>query len=67
MIVTVDEAKAHLRIEDDDEDVYLESLITRAQAVAEDFCRTAFAMEGFFFPYLRDSCATCLCHPVQAG
>ena len=43
MIVTVDEAKAHLRIEDDDEDVYLESLITRAQAVAEDFCRTAFA------------------------
>ena len=40
MIVTVDEAKAHLRIEDDDEDVYLESLITRAQAVAEDFCRT---------------------------
>lgn len=43
MIVTVDEAKAHLRIEDDDEDVYLESLITRAQAVAGDFCRTAFA------------------------
>ena len=43
MIVTVDEAKAHLRIEDDDEDVYLESLITRAQAVAEDFCRVPFS------------------------
>ena len=46
MIVTVDEAKAHLRIEDDDEDVYLESLITRAQAVAEDYCRVPFSEEA---------------------
>ena len=43
MIVTVDEVKTHLRIEDDDEDMYLESLIAQAQAVAEDFCRTQFS------------------------
>ena len=43
MIVTVDEVKTHLRIEDDVEDMYLESLIAQAQAVAEDFCRTQFS------------------------
>ena len=43
MIVTVEEVKTHLRIEDDDEDMYLESLISQAQAVAEDFCRTQFS------------------------
>ena len=43
MIVTIDEVKAHLRIEDDDEDDYLENLIAQAQAVAEDFCRTQFS------------------------
>ena len=43
MIVTVDEVKTHLRIEDDDEDMYLESLISQAQAVAQDFCRTQFS------------------------
>lgn len=43
MIVTVDEVKTHLRIEDDDEDMYLESLIAQAQAVAEDFCLTQFS------------------------
>lgn len=43
MIVTVDEVKAHLRIEDDDEDEYIESLIQQAQAVAEDYCRVSFA------------------------
>ena len=43
MIVTVDEVKNHLRIEDDDEDMYLESLIAQAQAVAEDFFRTQFS------------------------
>jgi len=42
VVVTVDEVEVHLRIEDDDEDEYLESLITQAQAVAEDFCRTEF-------------------------
>lgn len=35
--------QTHLRIEDDDEDMYLESLIAQAQAVAEDFCRTQFS------------------------
>ena len=43
MIVTIDEVKAHLRIEDDDEDDYLENLIAQAQSVAEDFCRTQFS------------------------
>ena len=43
MIVTVDEVKTHLRIEDDDEDMYLYSLISQSQAVAEDFCRTQFS------------------------
>ena len=42
MIVTVDEVKVHLRIEDDEEDAYLETLIGQGQAVAEDYCRTQF-------------------------
>ena len=42
MILTVDEVKARLRIEDDDEDAYLESLIRQGQAVAEDYCRVSF-------------------------
>ena len=42
MVVTVAEFKAHLRIQYDDEDGYLESLIRQAQAAAEDFCRVAF-------------------------
>ena len=42
MILTVDEVKTHLRIEDDDEDDYLAGLIAQAQAVAEDFCRSEF-------------------------
>ena len=42
MILTADDVKQHLRIEDDEEDDYIESLIRQAQAVAEDFCRTAF-------------------------
>ena len=42
MILTVDEVKVHLRIEDDDEDDYLESLILQSQAAAEDFCRVSF-------------------------
>ena len=42
MIVTVPEAKAHLRIQYEDEDEYLASLIAQAQAAAEDFCRVAF-------------------------
>ena len=43
MIVSVDEVKMHLRIQHDEEDSYLESLIMKAQAAAEDYCRTSFA------------------------
>ncbi len=42
MILTADDVKLHLRIEEDDEDEYIETLIAQAQAAAEDFCRTAF-------------------------
>ena len=35
MLVSVDEVKTHLRIDQDEEDVYLESLIRQAQAAAE--------------------------------
>ena len=43
MIVTVDEVKTHLRIQCDEEDAYLTSLIVQAQAAAEDYCRTQFS------------------------
>ena len=43
MIVTVDEVKTHLRIQHDEEDGYLESLIRQAQAAAEDYCRVQFS------------------------
>ena len=42
MILTVDEVKVHLRIEEDDEDEYIASLIRQAQSTAEDFCRVSF-------------------------
>ena len=42
MILTVPEVKTHLRIEDNDEDAYLGTLIAQAQATAEDFCRVEF-------------------------
>lgn len=42
MILTADDVKLHLRIEEDDEHEYIETLIAQAQAAAEDFCRTAF-------------------------
>ena len=42
MILTVDEVKSHLRIQHDEEDELLESLIAQAQAAAEDFCRVEF-------------------------
>ena len=43
MIVTVDEVKTHLRIQHDEEDGYLESLIRQAQATAEDYCLVQFS------------------------
>ena len=42
MIVTVAEAKTHLRIQHDSEDSYLRLLIEQAQTSAEDFCRVSF-------------------------
>ena len=42
MIVSLDHLKQHLRIQQDDEDDLLMSLIMQAQAAAEDFCLTAF-------------------------
>ena len=42
MAVTVDEVKAHLRIQHDEEDGLLESLLKQAQAAANDFCRADF-------------------------
>jgi len=42
MVLTVDEAKQHLRIDYDEEDELIEKLITQAQAAAEDFCRVSF-------------------------
>ena len=45
MILTTDEVKVHLRIEEDDEDEYIASLIRQAQSAAEDFCRTSFEPE----------------------
>ena len=46
MIVTLDEVKTHLRIQHDEEDEYLESLIAQAQTAAEDYCRVSFEEPG---------------------
>ena len=45
MIITLAEAKTHLRIEHDEEDEYLTGLILQAQAAAEDYCRVKFSEE----------------------
>lgn len=42
MVLTVDEVKAHLRIEEDEEDEVISTLIRQSQATAEDFCRVQF-------------------------
>ena len=47
MIVTLSELKEHLRVQHDEEDSYLESLLRQAQQVAETFCRVSFE------PYLN--------------
>lgn len=46
MIVTVEEAKTHLRIESDEENDFIASLIAQAQAAAVDFCRVEFEEPG---------------------
>ena len=45
MLITLSEAKTHLRIEHDEEDEYLTGLIRQAQAAAEDYCRVTFPDE----------------------
>jgi uncharacterized phage protein (predicted DNA packaging) len=42
MMITVPELKAHLRIQHDEENSILESLIVQAQAAANDYCRAEF-------------------------
>ena len=42
MVITLDEAKAHLRVPSEDEDVYITSLINQVQSAAEDYCRVTF-------------------------
>lgn len=42
MIVSVSDVKEHLRIEGDEENSYISSLIMQAQAAAEDYCRVSF-------------------------
>lgn len=42
MILTVEEVKAHLRVQHTEEDVYLMSLVRQAQATAEEYCRVSF-------------------------
>ena len=46
MIVSVDELKSHLRIQHDEEDSLMESLLLQAQAVANDFCWTEYDAEA---------------------
>lgn len=46
MIVTVDELKAHLRIQHGEEDALLESLLRQAEAAARDFCRADFSADA---------------------
>ncbi len=42
MIVTVDELKTHLRIQHDEEDEYLITLIQQSQTAAENYCRVTW-------------------------
>lgn len=46
LIVTVPEVKAHLRLQHDEEDTYLTTLIAQAQSAAEDFCRVPFSEDA---------------------
>ena len=42
MILTIEEVKAHLRIQHDEEDDLIDGFIAQAEAVAEDYCRVQF-------------------------
>ena len=46
MIVTIPEVKAHLRIQHEEEDAYIGSLIEQAQSAADDFCRVSFSEDA---------------------
>ena len=46
MIVSVDELKAHLRVQHTEEDTLMESLLLQAQAAANDYCRTDYDAEA---------------------
>ena len=48
MIVSLEEAKTHLRVQHDEEDGLIEGLIAQSQTAAEDFCRVSFE------PFLND-------------
>ena len=49
MIVSLEEAKTHLRIQHDEEDTLIVGLIQQAQTAAQDFCRVSFE------PYVDDA------------
>jgi len=42
VIISVDQVKEHLRIQHEEEDSYIDSIIQQAQAAAEDYCRVSF-------------------------
>ena len=42
MILTIEEVKAHLRIQHDEEDDLIAGFIAQAEIVAEDYCRVQF-------------------------
>ena len=46
MILSLDEVKTHLRIQHDEENDYLETLIAQAQAAAEDYTRVEFSVDA---------------------
>ena len=50
-IVTLEEMKAWLKVQYDEEDALIESLILKAQAAAEDFCRTEFGEDNAPEPF----------------
>jgi uncharacterized phage protein (predicted DNA packaging) len=45
-IVTLEEMKERLKVQYDEEDALIESLIAQAQAAAEDFCRVEFGEDN---------------------
>ena len=42
MIATIADVKAHLRIQHNEEDEYIETLIQQAESAAQDYCRVEF-------------------------